>query len=189
MDAVGAFLNGIPEEVLYIKIPRGYKRRSSDKNTVLRLNKSLYGLKQSPRCWYRQLSDFFHSIEFQPSKADPCFFVSKDTSWKCGVFIHVDDLCIMGVNTAKLKKLISQRFVMEDLGECTFFLGMRLERNLSEKTITLYQEKYINSILTEYGMTECCPSSTPMTANSHLLPATDVNKPNSLPLARTTDEQ
>lgn len=173
MDAVGAFLNGIPDEVLYIKIPKGYVCKGSGDNLVLCLNKSLYRLKQSPRCWYRQLSNFFTSINFRPSKADPCFFLSKDTSWKCGVFIHVDDLCIMGLNTDKLKLLISQRFVMEDIGPCTFFLGMRIVRNRKEKTITLYQDKYIKSILSERGMEDCRPSSTPMIPNSHLLPASE----------------
>ena len=107
MDAVGAFLNGIPDETLYIKPPKGYICKNKGKNVVLRLNKSLYGLKQSPRCWYRQLRDFFESINFQPSKADPCFFISSDPLWKCGVFIHVDDLCIMGQNTQRFKDLIN----------------------------------------------------------------------------------
>ena len=59
MDAVGAFLNGIPDEVLYIKPPKGYTCQKQGANIVLKLNKSLYGLKQSPRCWYLQLSEFF----------------------------------------------------------------------------------------------------------------------------------
>lgn len=99
MDAVGDFLNGIPDEVLYINSPKGYIRENNSKDIVLQLNKSLHGLKQLLRCWYRQLSDFFKSINFKPSKADPCFFISSDPLWKCGVFIHVNDLCIMGLNT------------------------------------------------------------------------------------------
>lgn len=76
-------------------------------------------------------------------------------------------------NTNKLKELISQLFAMEDLGTCMFFLGMRLVRNFTDNTITLCQDKYVNSILLEYGMDECRPSSTPMVPNSHLLPATE----------------
>lgn len=79
----------------------------------------------------------------------------------------------MGRNTTLFKNLISKRFAMEDLGNCTYFLGMSLKRDRASKTITLNQEKYIQSILTEYGMEECCPTSTPMIPNSHLLPASD----------------
>ena len=41
MDAVGAFLNGIPEEKLYIKIPQGYTPKKTGTNIVLLLNGSL----------------------------------------------------------------------------------------------------------------------------------------------------
>lgn len=96
MDAAGAFLNGVPDEILYVKPPKGYTCRKTGQNIVLKLKKSLYGLKQSPRCWYTQLKEFFLSINFSPSKADPCVFISTDPSWPCGVHVHVDDLCIMG---------------------------------------------------------------------------------------------
>lgn len=173
MDAVGAFLNGVPKEVLYIKIPQGYKPKNNNPDVVLKLNKSLYGLKQSPLCWYTQLLEFFSSIQFSPSKADPCFFVSSDPGWKCGAYVHVDDLCIVGQDTPRFKRLISARFEMEDLGPCTFFLGMRVSRDRSSKTITLTQEKYIQNMLIEYGMEDCHTVTTPMVPNSHLIPATD----------------
>lgn len=143
MDAVGAFPNGIPDEILYIHPPKGYKCKILSENVVLKLKKSLYGLKQSPRCWYTQLKEFFTSIKFIPSLADPCFFISTDPGWKCGVYVHVDDLCIMGQDTDRFKNLINQRFEMEDLGDCTYFLGMRLVRDRGARTISLYQDKYL----------------------------------------------
>lgn len=173
MDAVGAFLNGIPKEILYIRPPKGYICKSSNPNTVLKLNKSLYGLKQSPRCWYRQLKEFFESINFKASLADPCFFLSADPLWKCGAYVHVDDLCVIGKNTDRFKQLISARFAMEDLGECSYYLGMRLVRDHQAKTITLLQDKYIEAILVEYGMEDCKTVNIPMILNSHLVPATD----------------
>lgn len=173
MDSVGAFLNGVPDEILYIKPPKGYICKKKGSNIVLRLKKSLYGLKQSPRCWYKQLTDFFKTINFKPSSADPCVFVSADPNWCCGVYVHVDDLCIMGQNTARFKSLIQSRFAMEDLGECKYSLGIQLERDRAAKTITLYQTKYIDNMLLKYGMDECISTSTPMIPNSHLVPATE----------------
>lgn len=141
MDAVGAFLNGTPDTTLYIKPPQGYACKIQGNNIVLQLKKSLYGLKQSPCCWYTHLKEFFVSINFTPSKADPCVFISNDPDWVCGVHVHVDDLCIFGRDTNRFKTLINKRFTMEDLGECTFFLGIQLTRNRSEKTITLHRDK------------------------------------------------
>lgn len=173
MDTVGAFLHGIPKEVIYLKIPQGYTPKNKGENIVLKLNKTLYGLKHSPCCWYMELVNFFASIQFKPSEANPCFFISTDPSWKCGTYVHVDDLCIVGQNTAKFKQVISSRFEMEDLGECTYFLGMCVTCDCVAKTITLTQEKYIQNILVEYGMKDCHTVTTPMIPNTHLIPATD----------------
>lgn len=133
----------------------------------------MYGIKQSPRSWYKQLLEFFASINFHLSSADPCVFISSDPEWKCAVYVHVDDLCIMCQNTLRFKTLIKQRFEMEDIGECTYFLGMKLDRDLKSETITLSQEKYVDSMLEEYGMQDCQSTLTPMIPNSHLVPATD----------------
>ena len=50
MDVANAFLNGKLEEQLYMTQLEGYIK-SGKENFVSKLKKSLYGLKQSPRCW------------------------------------------------------------------------------------------------------------------------------------------
>ena len=55
MDAVAAVLNGVPKEVIYLKIPEGMDMANQTDRTVLLINKSLYGLKQPPRCWFDEL--------------------------------------------------------------------------------------------------------------------------------------
>lgn len=61
---------------------------------------------------------------------------------------------------------------MEDLGDCTYFLGMLLARYRIKKTIPLHQDKYVQSMLTKNGMEECQTISTLMIPNTHLIPAT-----------------
>ena len=65
VDIKGAYLNGelTDEEVLYMQHPPGYK--SPDAGAcVLRLIKTLYGLKQSGRHWYQKLTSIFTSLGF-----------------------------------------------------------------------------------------------------------------------------
>ncbi|POW23215.1 hypothetical protein PSHT_00424 [Puccinia striiformis] len=49
----------------------------------------------APRVWYRELLAFFESIDFAPSPADPCLFISLVPGWKCFVHVYVDDMAII----------------------------------------------------------------------------------------------
>ena len=66
-----AFLYGTLNERTYLQLPPGYRKPG----TCVRLNKCLYGLKQSPREWYSRLSTFLSELGFAPTIFDPCVFV------------------------------------------------------------------------------------------------------------------
>jgi ATP-binding cassette subfamily B (MDR/TAP) protein 1 len=55
MDVKTAFLNGEIDTEIYIRQPPGFEKRG---NLVCRLNKGIYGLKQSPRLWNKKIDDF-----------------------------------------------------------------------------------------------------------------------------------
>nr|GEX68173.1 retrotransposon protein, putative, Ty1-copia subclass [Tanacetum cinerariifolium] len=57
LDVKTAFLHGDIEEVIYMRQPPGYEQG----NKVCLLKKSLYGLKQSPRQWYRRFDEYMLS--------------------------------------------------------------------------------------------------------------------------------
>ncbi|KAL8087683.1 hypothetical protein AgCh_037723 [Apium graveolens] len=57
MDVKSAFLNGYLKEEVYVKQPPGFIHEKYP-NYVYKLKKSVYGLRQSPRCWYGRLSQF-----------------------------------------------------------------------------------------------------------------------------------
>ena len=47
------FLHGNLEEEIFMEQPEGFKKPGME-NLVCKLKKSLYGLKQSPRQWYKR---------------------------------------------------------------------------------------------------------------------------------------
>jgi hypothetical protein len=63
MDVKSAFLNGTLKEV-YVEQPAGYVVRGK-KDKVYRLKKVLYGLKQTPRAWYKKIDSYFIQNGFQ----------------------------------------------------------------------------------------------------------------------------
>ncbi|PLW10334.1 hypothetical protein PCASD_21665 [Puccinia coronata f. sp. avenae] len=169
MDVKCAFLNGIPDEDLFIKVPNGVGVELPAGHG-LKLLKSLYGLKQSPRCWYRSLKKFFLSINFLPAEMDPCLFIHQDPTRVCCVYIHVDDLVIVGPDVLFLKTAIKSRFEMDDLGNCQWVLGMRVTRDRTNCTLTLSQDRHCREILDEYGMLDCQSITSPLPTNATTCP-------------------
>ncbi|GKD00830.1 retrotransposon protein, putative, ty1-copia subclass, partial [Tanacetum coccineum] len=66
LDVKTAFLHGNLEEVIYMRQPPGYEHG----NKVCLVKKSLYGLKQSPRQWYKRFDEYMLSNGFKRSSYD-----------------------------------------------------------------------------------------------------------------------
>ena len=73
MDVHTAFLNGKLDEDIYMCQPEGFLVKGQE-DMVCHLHRSLDGLKQSPRCWNKELSCHLLDTGFQQSKADPCVY-------------------------------------------------------------------------------------------------------------------
>ncbi|GJW15836.1 cysteine-rich receptor-like protein kinase 8 [Tanacetum coccineum] len=117
-----------------MKCPPGYvghgeSVKDADKSSlVYKLKKSLYGLKQAPRQWFLKLSSALLSFGYKQSKAHYSLFVKTDSSPFTAVLIYVDDLLITGTSPLliqELKKQFSNAFHMKDLGELSYFLGLK----------------------------------------------------------------
>ena len=78
MEGTTAFLNRILKEEIFMAQPPGFEENGRE-TVVCKLQKSLYGLKQSPRCWYEELSKHLVGTGFKQSRADPCVFISGQT--------------------------------------------------------------------------------------------------------------
>jgi hypothetical protein len=60
------FLHGELEEEIYMDQPKGFIV-SGKEDLVCKLKRSLYGLKQSPRQWYKRFDSFMLAHEFKRS--------------------------------------------------------------------------------------------------------------------------
>ena len=119
MDVITAFLNGDLNEDIYMEQPPGYVQEGKEK-LVCKLKKSLYGLKQSPRCWNEKLTQHVKSLGFEESGADPCIFTRRKNQKVEIIAIYVDDLIAItetDEEMRRLKKSLTSTFKMKDLGE------------------------------------------------------------------------
>uniref|UniRef100_H3HAK5 Reverse transcriptase Ty1/copia-type domain-containing protein n=1 Tax=Phytophthora ramorum TaxID=164328 RepID=H3HAK5_PHYRM len=80
------------------------------------------------------------------------------------VALYVDDLVLASSNDELLestKHALSKRFEMTDLGELEYFLGMEIKNARDSGKVTVWQTKFLKSILTKFGMQDSKPVKTP----------------------------
>ena len=95
-DMHNAFLHGDLEEEVYMKLPSGSKTKDADGKKVCKLRKSIYELKQSPRCWFSKLAGSLKEYGFTQHKQDYSLFSLKRGGLQLYVIVYVDDLVIGG---------------------------------------------------------------------------------------------
>ena len=80
MDVKTAFLQGNLEEEIYMRQLDGYVSEEYP-NHVCKLKKSVYGLKQSARCWNNAIDTFLKSsgylYQHGQMKSDPCLYMKS----------------------------------------------------------------------------------------------------------------
>lgn len=165
-DVKTAFLNGDLEENVYMKQPVGF---SDNTNKVCKLRKSLYGLKQSSRCWNQKFKDFIEKFGFKSSKADPCVFVKLDETNTVILCIYVDDGMIFGNSDEIIDKIIEhlkQKFEIEVV-EAVCFLGIEIDR-LDDGSIFVHQAAYARKVIRKFNMENCNPVGVPSDTNQRL---------------------
>lgn len=162
MDVKTAYLHAPIEEEIYMEQPEGFEQTESGENLVYKLKKSLYGLKQSGRNWYKLLNDYLEQNDFERNLSDHCVYRKDIGHETLLVIIWVDDLIIAASNTNLLntfKETMRSKFNMKDLGKISSFLGIQFIQKESE--IRMNQKRYIQRMLERFGMSECKPRSTP----------------------------
>jgi Reverse transcriptase (RNA-dependent DNA polymerase) len=91
---------------------------------VCKLQKAIYGLKQSPRAWYAKLSFSLLKIKFIKSTADSSMFIKHSQNITTIILVYVDDIIITGNNNEKItrvKQYLKKEFDIKDLGQLSFF--------------------------------------------------------------------
>ena len=173
MDVVTAYLYGSLETNLYMKVPPGLEHTSlpapiAGKHRGVKLQRALYGLKQSGRIWYQRLRDFLISHHFINDQLLPCLFIKRDKQEFVIIAVYVDDLNLVGTSSActAATQLLTQEFEMKLLGQTTFCIGLQV-LHLKDGSVFLSQSTYINRILKRFNMIDAHPLSTPMVGRSN----------------------
>ena len=106
LDIKNTFLYGELKETIYMHQPLGFKDSNSP-NHVSLLQKSLYGLKQTPRTWYKRFVDYVSSIGFSQSKYDNTLFIYRNHTHMAYIFLYVDDIILIASSNTLHKSIMT----------------------------------------------------------------------------------
>ena len=142
-DVQRAFLNASLQLEVYLKQPKGADDGTS---RVLRLRKAIYGLKQSPREWSKELKSKLTQRGFSSPISDQAIFMRLDPKVRAYVATWVDDLLIVADHLRQVelvKAELGESFSIKDLGEATMYLGVNIARDRKARVLDLCLKRYI----------------------------------------------
>ncbi|SOV04648.1 uncharacterized protein UDID_17159 [Ustilago sp. UG-2017a] len=150
LDITMAYLNSTLNHVIYMKPPEGAR---VPKGKAYRVIKGLYGLKQLGREWNMEFDKFLRRSNFHRLDCAPCIYTRGEGDNFAIVVIYVDDTLIIAPTletVRRIKEEIGQRWRMEDGGNVSHFLGIKITRNREAKTMDLEQTSYVKQLLDEH---------------------------------------
>ena len=128
-DVKNVFLHGDLEEKVHMDIPPEYKERGQ-KSKVCRLKKSIYGLKQLPRAWFRRFAKSMLDRGYSQSQGDYTLFIKLSSIGRVTTLIvYVDDIIVIGDDNKEmlgLKVYFAKEFEIKDLGSLIYLLGIKV---------------------------------------------------------------
>jgi hypothetical protein len=126
-DVTCAFLHAHLDdnEKVFVEMPQGFKQYSKNgRAKCLSLKRTLYGLKQSPRAFWKYLVTKFESCGLKMSEFDPCLFISD----RVICVTYVDDILMWSKDEAYIYDLCdilrAAGVELEEEGDAAGFLGV-----------------------------------------------------------------
>jgi hypothetical protein len=137
IEFVLAFLQAELDVNIWMYLPIGFQvsTENESKRYILKLNKSLYGLKQASLNWFKKLKQGLINHGFHASAINPCLYFKKGMI----IITYVDDCIIVGnlmkdINTfVKSMKDGPEGYVLTDEGDINKFLGIEIKEITKNK--------------------------------------------------------
>ena len=155
-DVKCAFLHAHlpPEETVYVHVPRGftqYSKKGKGGAKVLKLKRCLYGLRNSPRQFWKFMVEKLEVCGMKQSKLDPCLFVGD----KVMAVLYVDDLLLWSTSDQHIidlgNELNEVGVDLEEEDDVAGFLGVKLTKT-PNGSMVMTQEGLTDRIIEAMGL-------------------------------------
>nr|VWO99127.1 Uncharacterized protein [Ganoderma boninense] len=169
LDVKSAYLNGDLDEEIYMRQPPG-TAAAGEEHLVCRLKKSLYGLKQAGRAWYKTYREAMSALGMTRSEADHACFWQRDGESLAMVGTIVDDMLVTGTPdlVERFRGGIKTHFTVTDSGEVAWLLGIEVVRDKGAGTVRIAQRTAIDAIVRALHLEGAKSASTPIAVGGKL---------------------
>ena len=140
-DFIAAYLAGDLKETVYMEQfphlkeyfdahPETARSLNYDIESVIELRRPLYGLKQSGACWQEKVRSIMRKRDYTPLISDNAIYQNKNV----GIIVasYAEDFLLIGPNREDLQNLsqsLNSEVALNDLGDASWFLGVRIQRS------------------------------------------------------------
>ncbi len=148
-DVETAFLQSDLDHVIFLLPPPGMVVPD---DFVLKLNRAIYGLKQSPLLWYVTVSEFLLSIGFTKCVSDICLFLLVNDLGTITLCVYVDDLILTSESQALIDWVLvhlRRRFPIRDVKKLCWTVGLHVSDG-NNGNLHMSQSVYIRSLVNRY---------------------------------------
>ena len=139
---------------MFIRLPPGYGEISGK---VVKLGRSLYGLRQSSRKWHNHLMRGLKCLGFESCAADVCVMrLIEHSVVVMVVVVHVDDIFSIGLKSRcdKFGVDLNRYVPITNLGELRWYAGCPFSRDAVLGTVTMSQQVVAETIVAKFGVTQ-----------------------------------
>jgi hypothetical protein len=150
-----AFLHADLEEneKVYINMPMGFAQYGKNgKKMCLKLKKTLYGLRQSPRAFWKYITVKLQECGLEQSKFNSCLFIGPDVI----CVVYVDDLIFLSWEVPRINQVAMK---LQDLGidlekedNAAGFLEVTLDCDASTGLLEMKQTGLIKRVIKALGL-------------------------------------
>ena len=171
-DIKTAFLHGVlPEdETMFMEQPPGFEAPGKE-DWVMRLMKSIYGMKQASCVWNQTFDKAVKEMGFERLQCEWCVYRRISSTGTIIFAVHIDDIISAALSPEEnthFSTLLKSQWEITELGPPSFALGIAISRNRVNRTVSLSQTTKIDNLVTNYGQADAHSVDTPMVAGLQL---------------------
>jgi hypothetical protein len=165
-----AYLHGEIDGEVSVVSPPGH----GDGDSVWKLLKGLYGLKQAGRIWHERFKTDMEELGYAQCQRDHTAFrigTRKTGDWAvCAFWVHDETGIGSRERLDRVVDMFRRKCEISGEGELRWMLGMKVKREFSTHTISLSvsQQSYIENLVERFGLQDAHTVTTPLAPGTTL---------------------